>query len=660
MKKSLILAAAAIILAGCAKEAVVAPSSDVTGKVTIYKAVASFNPVSKMTQTSATDDSGLEFFSLGWEAGDVLKCYDAETGYFVGKATEFEVDASDPQTALWQLPLTGEPSSIFAFIDNKGETSKMMFSSSTSAANTFDLDLSSQEGTPKSALLGRVLVAKSNIVAGERALLNFENKTAILKLMLTLPADATAVLSGKSVTLSGKSLYSKVTVKHNVEADKATEGEIVLTAPQSDAGIVTAYATVCPGEITGLTAKVEASDGRTYAFSIGDVTVEEGYLYTLERSNSTLQTLIWAPDVAGNAKIDAGLADVTSDADWLTYNSADGSVSIAANTTGKPRLGTLTLPNDGFFKVYQIDVVDLTGNWTMQVSSTFQGTFPSNSLDGVGTTAMIDSGWKAGTTLRNNIGAYDYSLDFSNIGNVSTAIKISMLDDIYQEKIASKTDGTHTNNVLIEGLSDPGLLAKAEFVVDHEAQKVDFAIYMMQPFVTADDPEKPAKFTMSGFTDYYAWLMPELFTMTSGGTTSDWRFDFATLGSDSNFWYDGMVTVNPETNEIYSKWFAHDKYGAYDESKGFVYPYVSSSGAVSDYYVGRQVLTTSKSYYVAGMMVNPFYAKGAQMISTPNGTNGPAAATLVRNTNKSAKASNAGNNAAWQYVYQGDMIWTKD
>ena len=206
MRKSLIFAVAAFVLAGCAKEAVVAPSSDVTGKVTIYKAVASFNPVSKMTQTSATDDSGLEFFSLGWEAGDVLKCYDAETGYFVGKATEFEVDASDPQTALWQLPLTGEPSSIFAFIDNKGETSKMMFSSSTSAANTFDLDLSSQEGTPKSALLGRVLVAESNIVAGERALLNFENKTAILKLMLTLPADATAVLSGKSVTLSGKGL----------------------------------------------------------------------------------------------------------------------------------------------------------------------------------------------------------------------------------------------------------------------------------------------------------------------------------------------------------------------------------------------------------------------------------------------------------------------
>ena len=99
MKKSLILAAAAIILAGCAKEAVVAPSSDVTGKVTIYKADATFSPVSKMTQTSATDDSGLEFFSLGWEAGDVLKCYDAETGYFVGKATEFEADAVNSANA---------------------------------------------------------------------------------------------------------------------------------------------------------------------------------------------------------------------------------------------------------------------------------------------------------------------------------------------------------------------------------------------------------------------------------------------------------------------------------------------------------------------------------------------------------------------------------
>ncbi|MBQ9888560.1 MAG: lipoprotein [Bacteroidales bacterium] len=653
MRKSLIFAVAAFVLAGCAKEAVVAPSSDVTGKVTIYKAVASFNPVSKMTQTSATDDSGLEFFSLGWEAGDVLKCYDAETGYFVGKATEFEVDASDPQTALWQLPLTGEPSSIFAFIDNKGETSKMMFSSSTTAANTFDLDLSSQEGTPKSALLGRVLVAESNIVAGERALLNFENKTAILKLMLTLPADATAVLSGKSVTLSGKGLYSKVTVKHNVEADKATEGEIVLTAPQSDAGIVTAYATVCPGEITGLTAKVEASDGRTYAFSIGDVTVEEGYLYTVERSNSTLQTLIWAPDVVGSAKIDAGLADVTSDADWLTYNSADGTVSIAANTTGKPRLGTLTLPNDGFFKVYQIDVVDLTGNWTARVAKLFPGTFPSNNRTGEGTaSAMIDSGWKAGTTLTNNAGAYGQSLDFSNPGNYTRAMKITMLDDIYQEEIVSKTDGTHTNNVLIEGLSDPGLLVKAEIKVDHEAQKVDFAFYMMQPFVTAEDPDKPVKFTMSGFTDYYAWLMPELCIPYTGGSTQYWRFDFGTLGSDSNFWYDGVVTVDPETNKISSKWYAHEGYGN-DADNGFIYPYKSSG-----YCFARQVLSTSTTYYVAGLMVNPYYSGGNQMIATPNGTNGPSAKTLVRNGNKSGNATN--NNAAWQYVYQGDQLWTKD
>lgn len=650
MRKSLIFAVAAFVLAGCAKEAVVAPSSDVTGKVTIYKAVASFNPVSKMTQTSATDDSGLEFFSLGWEAGDVLKCYDAETGYFVGKATEFEVDASDPQTALWQLPLTGEPSSIFAFIDNKGETSKMMFSSSTSAANTFDLDLSSQEGTPKSALLGRVLVAKSNIVAGERALLNFENKTAILKLMLTLPADATAVLSGKSVTLSGKSLYSKVTVKHNVEADKATEGEIVLTAPQSDAGIVTAYATVCPGEITGLTAKVEASDGRTYAFSIGDVTVEEGYLYTVERSNSTLQTLIWAPDVAGNAKIDAGLADVTSDADWLTYNSADGSVSIAANTTGKPRLGTLTLPNDGYFKVYQIDPQDLTGNWTAYAAKIYQGSISSNARTGDGTQAMLEANWAFASYL-NTAGQYGQSLDFSNPGEYFKTLNITMLDDIEQVTIASSTDGTHTNNVLIEGLSDPGLLAKAEIVVNHEAQEVNFAIYMMQPFVTADDLDKPAKFTQTGYTDYYAWLMPELCTTYSGGTAQYWRLDFATLGADSNFWYDGVVKVDPETNAVSSKWFAHDGYGN-DAENGFIYPYNSN------YCFARQVLTTSKSFRVAGLMVNPFYSGGNQMISTPNEANGPKPTTLVRHEKKTYSGGNY--DAAYQVCYQGDMLWIKN
>ncbi|MBQ4286726.1 MAG: hypothetical protein II770_01730, partial [Bacteroidales bacterium] len=334
------------------------------------------------------------------------------------------------------------------------------------------------------------------------------------------------------------------------------------------------------------------------------------------------------------------------------YNSADGTVSIAANTTGNPRLGTLTLPNDGFFKVYQIDVVDLTGNWTARAAKIFPGTFPSNSRTGDGTNAIIDSGWKAGTTLTNNAGAYGQSLNFNDPGNYTRAMKITMLENIYQVEIKSNTDGTHTNNVLIEGLSDPGLLAKAEIKVDHEAQKVDFAIYMMQPFVSEDDPDKPVKFTMSGFTDYYAWLMPELCVPYSGGTTQYWRLDFGTLGKDNIFWYDGVVTVEPETNKIYSKWYAHESYGK-DAENGFIYPYKTTN-----YCLARQVLPTSTTYYVAGLMVNPFYNKGNQMISAVGQTNGPSASTLVRNTTKRSGAS--GNNAAYQYVYQGDQLWTKD
>ena len=232
-------------------------------------------------------------------------------------------------------------------------------------------------------------------------------------------------------------------------------------------------------------------------------------------------------------------------------------------------------------------------------------------------------------------------------------MKITLLDNIYQEEIVSETDGTHTNNVLIEGLSDPGLLAKAEIKVDHEAQKVDFAIYMMQPFVSADDPDKPVKFTTSGFTDYYAWLLPELCIPYGGGTTHYWRLDFATIGyTDNNFWYDGVVTVEPETNKIYSKWYAHESYGN-DADNGFIYPYKTTN-----YCLARQVLSTSTTYYVAGLMVNPYYSGGNQMIATPNGTNGPKATTLVRGPGKSGNATN--NSAAYQYVYQGDQLWTKD
>lgn len=92
---------------------------------------------------------------------------------------------------------------------------------------------------------------------------------------------------------------------------------------------------------------------------------------------------------------------------------------------------------------------------------------------------------------------------------------------------------------------------------------------------------------------------------------------FATLTQDNQAWYQGVVTADGTSLKV--KWTSNQVAG------------------------NLQVLKTTGKSYIYGVMVNQ-YNNGGTKIGADI-----AAGTLVKN----------GNSAAYQYCYQGDMVFVK-
>ena len=129
------------------------------------------------------------------------------------------------------------------------------------------------------------------------------------------------------------------------------------------------------------------------------------------------------------------------------------------------------------------------------------------------------------------------------------------------------------------------------------------------------NPTAGEHFTEAGFSDKYAWLMPAL--NSANTLKGSYQLGFATLTQDNQAWYQGVVTA--EGSSLKVKWTSNQVAG------------------------NLQVLKTTGKSYIYGIMVNP-YSNGGTKIGTDI-----SASTLVK----------SGDNAAYQYCYQGDMIFVK-
>ncbi len=145
---------------------------------------------------------------------------------------------------------------------------------------------------------------------------------------------------------------------------------------------------------------------------------------------------LWANDDAGSKAVSGGSGNVSQD--WLTYS--DGTLSWSANSTGKPRTATITLPNGEAYSVTQISVEDFKGSWTL-----YSKLFDHNNTLGKG-----------------------------NISADKTVVTFG--EPRKKETLKDASGKEHINNIGIVGLYFMSTL-DACVEIDYEARTVSFGIF---------------------------------------------------------------------------------------------------------------------------------------------------------------------------------------
>lgn len=139
---------------------------------------------------------------------------------------------------------------------------------------------------------------------------------------------------------------------------------------------------------------------------------------------------VWTDDKAGFEAVDGGPGSVSSE--WLSYS--DGTVSWQSNTTGRPRVTSLELPNGGVYRCTQISVDDFKGEWNF-TSKIFAGTVsPIHKDKNPGTLAVNVGNPRATGTLT----AADGKTYVNNIG-ISGLYGSAVLDACVQIDYAAMT-----------------------------------------------------------------------------------------------------------------------------------------------------------------------------------------------------------------------------
>ncbi len=191
---------------------------------------------------------------------------------------------------------------------------------------------------------------------------------------------------------------------------------------------------------------------------------------------------LWTNDEAGSKAVSGGSGNVSED--WLTYS--NGTLSWTANTTGKPRAATVTLPDGTDYSVTQISTGDFKGGWTL-----YSKLFDPHKTLGKG-----------------NILGYAASLTFG--------------EPLKTEALKDASGFEHTNNLGIKGLYLNAVM-DAVVEIDYTGRSVNFGIFLDRR--TAQD---------AGNGSYVSFL-PEL-NQTSGWASGKYVFaPGAGVFSDSDY-----------------------------------------------------------------------------------------------------------------------------
>ena len=247
-----------------------------------------------------------------------------------------------------------------------------------------------------------------------------------------------------------------------------------------------------------------------YTLSLGDL---EAGTYTLslvawdswdaasaalekEFTVATKSNEIWVNDSAGSKDIEGGSGSVSGS--WLSYSA--GKLSWTANTSGKPRKETITLPNGENVAATQLDASDFKGTWSFRTQR-----FSNNTAV---TTAAVD-----------------------------ITFNVSIVDALYGETLADVDGNSYTNNLGLKGLYLDAV-ADIAVVIDYEKMSLRLGLFL---------DERKAQGVSNGNATYpYVCFIPELgSSATAFG--SPWTFVPVPVGSNQNYtwlWFDVSSDFN--------------------------------------------------------------------------------------------------------------------
>ena len=190
----------------------------------------------------------------------------------------------------------------------------------------------------------------------------------------------------------------------------------------------------------------------------------------------------WTSDAAGSQDYDGGSGSVSGS--WLSY--AGGKVSWTANTTGKPRIEQITLPNGEMYKVVQVEAADFKGAWSFRTQR-----FSNNP-------SVVSA-------------ASDVTFD------------LSFTSALYGETLSDIDGKNHTNTLGVRGLYLDAI-ADATVEIDYVNGGARFGLFL---------DERKAQPVSNGKAGYpYVCFIPECAT---AWMTSPWNFVPVPIHSSKNY-----------------------------------------------------------------------------------------------------------------------------
>ena len=605
-KKYFCFAAIVAVLISCGKEPAIVqnnnPNPNSNEKTLVIN--ASFGLTTKVDYSQAEDGG----YKATFNEKDYLQMWFHKPG---GASAGSTIAVIDPNT----ISADGGSASFIVNYAEMPESVDYVFAGLCYSGCEYSpngVNLTSQTGLEINALNHCLIAGKcmtSDIKATEGGMsvpLKLEHRTSIFKLVLTLPEGADAQPAGTqkpstiSITNANNTIHNYVNLAWGSFNGKETKGAIT-TKPakvEKDGTVITSYITVwAEDKFDGSKITVTTENGVYTTDFTPTAAISAGKIYTVARTLSvpSVNESVWKSDEAGSVNF-ASAAGETLTEGWLSCK--DNKISWEANTTGAPRSAKLTFKNGSTYEVYQIGPADFAGAWDMYVFNYYKGKYTN------------------GAYKAERVGPQgDFVVDEGKLSEAQH--RDITIGTMTPEEVTSTKDGKHTHNITIDGFSDPGLKAKSEVAIDYANKKAYLNIYFMQPLLkdVVANPTAGEHFTEAGFSDKYAWLMPAL--NSANTLKGSYQLGFATLTQDNQAWYQGVVTA--EGSSLKVKWTSNQVAG------------------------NLQVLKTTGKSYIYGIMVNP-YSNGGTKIGTDI-----AAGTLVKN----------GSNAAYQYCYQGDMIFVK-